>query len=207
VWCASTVDVTFDVRQAYATKRGNSAARLQAGWRGLIDRRRAKLIAWRRWNCTRIQAWWRGTCVRQHVEAIFAAQRELGRQHRAAFAIQRYWWRAKPGRLLARLKWLNARKLELLHLRKVRRGCESASPTLHSPHVLQMRLWVPAATRIQCALRLALTRRLLKRHHFAVVVQSQWRRILAIRRVTSLRQQIRSNVRCHLLCVLKLVVQ
>ena len=58
----------------------------------------------------------------------------------------------------------------------------------------QMRVWVPAALRIQSALRLALTRRLIKRHHYAVVVQSQWRRTMACRRVARLRSAIRTQV-------------
>ena len=69
-----------------------------------------------------------------------------------------------------------------------------------------MRVWVPAALRIQSALRLALTRRLIKRHHYAVVVQSQWRRTMACRRVARLRSAIRTQVfalyaACPSLCV------
>lgn len=158
-------------QEAKAKARSKSAAQVQALWRSLKARRRFRLLLWRHEHCVRLQAWWRGVQVRRHIEVIYAAQREAARRHRAAFAIQRTWWFAKPGRLLWHLRWRTARKLEMLHMRRMAR-------------------LIPATLLIQRNLRMALTRRLIHKHRCAVHIQARWRRIMACRRVRALRHAI-----------------
>jgi hypothetical protein len=89
---------------------GVSAARcaaaviMQTAWRKVMGARRMTFIRLRQQRVKQLQRWWRQRRFNRHLLLLCAGIWSYATMSRRARDIQRVWWRAKPGRLLASLK-------------------------------------------------------------------------------------------------------
>jgi hypothetical protein len=84
--------------------RADAACKIQSSWRGLVARRRVAYVSFRIRCACRLQAWRRQCVWERRLRQFWTAVHSVLLHTRCARSVQGWWWRRKPGRLLASLK-------------------------------------------------------------------------------------------------------